>query len=88
MPSDLPGGDAVHEVVAIVCYARCDPCQFGSHDTSTHSWMGVEDRDHAVLTNQIPTGTTFEELAETHPCNCHCQGRESSKVVRVAGVPR
>lgn len=56
---------------AIVCYAKCWPCQFGSHDTSPHTWMDDEDREHAGH----PAPTTDEErgaFAANHPCGCHC----------------
>lgn len=50
---------------AIVCYAKCEPCQWGQHyDTpEPHPWAGPEDIDHAAATGQpVPTGN----------CGCFC----------------
>ncbi|MEU2510195.1 hypothetical protein ABZ621_36655 [Streptomyces sp. NPDC007863] len=50
---------------AIVCYAQCEPCQWGQcYDEPTpHSWAGPEDIEHAQATGQPePTGT----------CACSC----------------
>lgn len=50
---------------AIICYAKCEPCQLGyCHDEPTpHPWAGPEDIKHAAATGQPePTGT----------CGCHC----------------
>lgn len=58
---------------AIVCYAKCWPCQFGQCTDEPHTWMDDEDREHAG----IPTPTTPEAraaLAADKPCGCRCNG--------------
>jgi hypothetical protein len=50
---------------AIVCYAKCEPCQWGQHydEPAPHPWAGAEDREHAAATGQPePTGN----------CACSC----------------
>lgn len=58
---------------AIVCYAKCWPCQFGQHDTypKPHTWMDAEDIEHAGLTAPT-TPEAWAELAKDKPCGCHC----------------
>lgn len=60
--------DAIKQGSAIVCYAKCWPCQFGDHDDQPHTWMDSDDREHAG----IPASTTAAELAEQKPCGCWC----------------
>lgn len=55
---------------AIVCYAKCWPCQFGQCTDEPHTWMDDEDREHAG----IPATTTAAELAAQKPCGCRCNG--------------
>lgn len=55
---------------AIVCYAKCWPCQFGQCTDEPHTWMDDEDREHAG----IPADTSAADLAKSHPCGCRCNG--------------
>ena len=53
---------------AIICWAKCEPCMFGSHfdEATWHTWAGVEDVEHAAETGQAdPT---------TGRCGCSCAG--------------
>jgi hypothetical protein len=44
------------------------------HPNKPHSWMGDEDIEHAKM--PMPdTEAEWAALAETHPCNCWCNGR-------------
>jgi hypothetical protein len=64
----IRGGDA------IVCYAKCWPCQFGQCTDSPHTWMDDEDAEHAGLT--VPTTPEgWAALAKDKPCGCHCMER-------------
>lgn len=48
-----------------ICYAKCEPCQFGDHFTppERHRWAGQDDIEHAANTGQPePTGN----------CGCWC----------------
>lgn len=57
--------EAIKAGNAIVCYAKCEPCQYGSHydPPKVHGWAGTEDIDHARATGQPePTGR----------CGCRC----------------
>jgi hypothetical protein len=63
--------DALKAGNPIICYARCWPCQFGSHDTSPHTWMDDEDREHAGHPAPI-TADERDAFAAKHPCGCHC----------------
>ena len=50
----------------VVCYAKCEGCQFGCHfdPPQWHTWAGLEDIEHAAQTGQTsPT---------TSRCGCHC----------------
>lgn len=50
---------------AIICYAKCEPCQWGSHyeQPQPHPWAGPDDIAHAAATGQpTPTGN----------CGCYC----------------
>lgn len=54
---------------AIICYARCEPCQWGQHydEPTPHRWAGAEDLEHAArIGRPEPTGN----------CSCSC-GREA-----------
>ncbi len=53
---------------AIVCYAKCWPCQMGQHDDIPHTWMDSDGREHAG----IPADKPLDELAVEKPCGCHC----------------
>lgn len=49
----------------IICYAKCEPCQFGDHfdPPEPHPWAGIDDIEHAANTGQEePTGN----------CGCWC----------------
>ena len=55
---------------AIVCLAKCWPCQFGQHTDSPHTWMDDEDTEHAGI---VITGhASRAKLATSHPCGCWC----------------
>jgi hypothetical protein len=47
---------------ALVCYARCEPCQFGGCPGGPHPWAGAEDIAHALKTGGDASGT----------CACSC----------------
>lgn len=57
---------AINRGDAIVCYAKCWPCQFGDHfDTQTwHTWADEDDVQHARDTGQT-------DPSESR-CGCHC----------------
>lgn len=53
---------------AIICYAKCEPCMYGSHydEPQPHPWAGPEDREHAAATGQPePTGNCACDCART-----------------------
>ncbi|MFJ3839430.1 hypothetical protein ACIPY6_28540 [Streptomyces sp. NPDC090054] len=55
---------------AIICYAKCDACQWGQHydEPTPHPWAGSDDIEHAAATGQPePTGN----------CGCYCAQAES-----------
>ncbi|MFZ3473134.1 hypothetical protein ACODT3_10630 [Streptomyces sp. 4.24] len=61
--------EALHTALAsgaaIICYAKCEPCQWGQHydEPTPHRWAGPEDIEHAAATGQPePTGN----------CGCSC----------------
>ncbi len=68
----------------IICYAKCWPCQFAEDDSQhlaePHTWMDVDDLDHAKETGQVPKDITKEQLAISHPCGCWCVRRAASDV--------
>ena len=67
--------DALRAGNAIVCYAKCWPCQFGQCSTEPHTWMDDEDAAHAGLT--VPkTPEEWAALAVEKPCGCDCNQRE------------
>lgn len=47
---------------ALVCLARCEPCQWGQHPGGEHPWAGPEDLAHAAATGQSADGV----------CGCDC----------------
>ena len=47
---------------AMVCLARCEPCQWGQCPGGDHPWAGQEDIDHAAATGQSAEGR----------CGCPC----------------
>lgn len=51
---------------AIVCMARCTPCQFDEHvdPPAWHTWAEREDIDHAAATGQPDPSTSR--------CGCYC----------------
>jgi hypothetical protein len=61
---------------AIVCYAKCWPCQFGQCSDEPHTWMDPDDREHAG----IPATTTAAELAAQKPCGCHCMADHHARL--------
>lgn len=61
---------------AIVCYAKCWPCQFGQCADQPHTWMDDDDREHAG----IPASTPAAELAATKPCGCHCMAEHRARL--------
>lgn len=69
---------------AIVCFNRCWGCQFQEHPNEPHTWMDGEDIEHAEKQGEMTPPSTPEEwqaLTESHPCNCHCNGRVASIVI-------
>jgi hypothetical protein len=60
--------DALKKGDALVCYAKCWPCQFGQCDDMPHTWMDADDREHAG----IPASMSLVELAAEKPCGCPC----------------
>lgn len=68
--------DALKQGTAIVCYAKCWPCQFGQCTDQPHTWMDDEDRQHAG----VPAGTTAAELADLKPCGCPCMAEHRARV--------
>ena len=65
-PDDVKAiAEALQSQHAIVCYAQCEPCQWGMcYDEPTpHPWFNAEDIEHARTTGQPePTGN----------CACSC----------------
>lgn len=56
---------------AIVCYAKCTPCDFGACPGRPHTWMEKGDLKHEGR----PTPKSrqeWAELAKEKPCGCHC----------------
>ena len=55
---------------AIVCYAKCESCQFGCHydEPTWHSWAGPEDIAHAKATGQ-------KDPSDSR-CGCSCAEAE------------
>jgi hypothetical protein len=68
--------DALKQGNAIVCYAKCWPCQFGQCTDEPHTWMDDDDRDHAG----IPKTTTPGELADQKPCGCPCMAEHRARL--------
>ena len=54
----------------IICWAKCEPCMFGSHydEPTWHTWAGVEDVEHASNTGQPDP--------RVGRCACACAGNE------------
>lgn len=48
----------------IVCYTKCWPCNFGSHDAGWHTWADHEDVTHAAATGQADPSD--------QRCGCWC----------------
>ncbi|MGW6703570.1 hypothetical protein ACWGDE_01570 [Streptomyces sp. NPDC054956] len=68
-PAKAAAVEALHTALtggaAIICYAKCEPCQWGQHydEPTEHRWAGPEDVEHAAATGQpVPTGS----------CACSC----------------
>lgn len=55
---------------AVICYAKCYPCQFGCHfePPEPHTWGDADDFEHAKTTGQ------------NEPGNCACYCAKSSDV--------
>jgi hypothetical protein len=68
--------DALRQGNAIVCYAKCWPCQFGQCTDQPHTWMDDEDREAA----SIPADTTAAQLAAQKPCGCHCMAEHRARL--------
>lgn len=62
---------AIQRGNAIVCYAKCWPCQFGQCTDEPHTWMDDDDIEHAELTRPT-TPEGWATLAADKPCGCHC----------------
>lgn len=64
LPDDIAA--AVENGTAIVCFAKCWPCQFGQcmDPPQWHTWADDEDTEHAAATGQ-PDPTTSR-------CGCPC----------------
>jgi len=67
---------AIRQGSAIVCYAKCWPCQFGQCTDEPHTWMDDDDREHAG----IPASATAAELATQKPCGCHCMAEHRARL--------
>ncbi|WP_280357118.1 hypothetical protein [Nocardia otitidiscaviarum] len=67
---------AIESGEAIVCYAKCWPCQFGEHQNPPrwHTWADDDDIAHAKATGQ-PDPTTSR-------CGCHCAQDEPEEGTR------
>ncbi|MFD5509145.1 hypothetical protein ACFWIB_15390 [Streptomyces sp. NPDC127051] len=54
---------------AIICYAKCEPCQWGQHydEPTPHPWAGPDDIEHAAATGQPEP---------TENCGCSCARAE------------
>lgn len=54
---------------AMICWAECELCQFGSHfnEPTWHTWAGPEDVEHAAKTGQKDPSTSR--------CGCSCAGQ-------------
>ena len=53
---------------AIVCYAKCTPCQFQECPDEPHTWMESEDLDHE---NRHPSSPEeWDALTAERPCGC------------------
>lgn len=60
--------------IAIVCYAKCWPCNFGEHPAEPHTWMDDDDAGSAgVEVSSTPEG--WAALAREKPCGCWCMKR-------------
>lgn len=57
---------------AIVCYAKCWPCQFGEHPAQPHTWMDDEDIEFSKDVEWPTTPDQWAALAASHPCGCWC----------------
>jgi len=66
-------GGCEHLLGAIITYARCEGCMFGSHfETPTwHSWAGPDDIEHAERTGQDV------EAIKAQRCACECARAEA-----------
>jgi len=49
---------------AIICWTKCWPCMFGSHDPTWHTWADVDDVFHAAATGQRDPSVS--------KCGCYC----------------
>lgn len=67
LPEGLVNG-CLHAGGAIITYARCESCMYGSCFTPTqrHSWAGPEDIQHAQVTGQDV------EKIKAQVCACEC----------------
>ena len=64
--------EALQGPSVIICYAQCEPCQWGQcYDEPTpHPWAGPDDVEHARNTGQPePTGN----------CACSCARTEDAR---------
>lgn len=59
-------------MTAIVCYARCWGCQFGSHLGGVHTWMDEEDIGFSKTATRPGNPHGWKQLGTTHPCACWC----------------
>ena len=60
-----------------ICYAKCEPCQFGDHydEAEWHSWAGEDDIVHFAATGQPDPSD--------QRCGCRC-----ADAVRPLGVSK
>lgn len=69
--------DAIKRGDAIVCYAKCWPCQFGQCTDEPHTWMDDDDRAHAGIPASMPPA----QLAAEKPCGCHCNAEHRARTL-------
>lgn len=61
----------------IICYTKCWPCMFGSHDPEWHTWADEADLAHAYGTGQADPST--------QRCGCDCCGTPGVEMAAEAG---